>query len=73
MTTRTLRRFNRKGSEAFEQCIRGMQAGQLENHLPLLESEDLKPDEGFIGSQDRFEKIFSITNSSSGIRKFREI
>ena len=41
MTTRTLRRFNRKGSGAFEQCIRGMKAGQLENHLPLLESEDL--------------------------------
>jgi hypothetical protein len=41
MTTRTLRRFNRKGLEAFEQCLRGMTAGRLENHLPLLESEDL--------------------------------
>ena len=41
MATRTLRRFNRKGSEAFEQCLRGMKAGRLENHLPLLEREDL--------------------------------
>ncbi len=41
MTTRTLRRFNRKGREAFEQCLRGMKAGRPENHLPLLEDDAL--------------------------------
>ncbi len=41
MTTRTLRRFNTEGTESFEQCLIGMRAGRLENHLPLLEREDL--------------------------------
>ena len=41
MTERTLRRFNRKGLTAFEQCLEGMKAGRHENHLPLLESDDL--------------------------------
>ena len=40
MTAIPLRRFNRKGREAFELCLRDMKAGRFANHAPLLGSED---------------------------------